>query len=88
MATLPALQSARDLTLGLVGAGVLVAVVLAGPAGAASASVLADIPAFEDPAPAPPTDPAPNMDVPTNRGPTNYEGPPVHHRRHIGDPVR
>jgi hypothetical protein len=87
MAMVPSIQAARALTVGLVSAGVLVGVVLGCPAGPASAAAPANIQAVEDPAPPPPTDPAPNIDTPTNQGPAN-QSPPVHHRRHVGDPVR
>jgi hypothetical protein len=88
MATLRSMRPARALTVGLVSAGVLAGTMLAGPAGPASASALANIPVFEDPAPTPPTDPAPKIDTPANQGPTNYEAPQTRHHRHIGDPVR
>jgi hypothetical protein len=87
MATLRSMQSARALTVGLVSAGVLAGAMLVGPAGTASASALANIPAFEEPAPSPPTDPVSDAEGPANQGPGN-QTPPVHHRRHRGDPVR
>jgi hypothetical protein len=87
MAMLRSMQSARALTVGLVSAGVLAGAMLVGPAGTASASALADIPAFEEPAPSPPTDPIPETEGPANQGPGN-QTPPVHNRRHRGDPVR
>ena len=92
MATLRSMQSARAWTVGLVSAGVLASAMLVGPAGTASASALADIPAFEEPTPSPPTDPVPDAEGPANQGPANQgpgnQTPPVHHRRHRGDPVR
>jgi hypothetical protein len=87
MATLRSMQSARALTVGLVSAGVLAGAMLVGPTGTASASALANIPAFEEPAPSPPTDPIPDAERPANQGPGN-QTPPVRHRRHLGDPVR
>jgi hypothetical protein len=87
MATLRSMQSARALTVGLVSAGVLAGAMLVGPAGPASASALANIPAFEEPAPSPPTDPIPDAEGPANHAPGN-QMPPVQHRRHRGDPVR
>jgi hypothetical protein len=86
MATLRLVQSARALTVGLVSAGVLVGAMLVGPAGTASASALANVPTFEEPAPSPPTDPIPDAETPAHQGPGN-QMPPVHHR-HRGDPVR
>ena len=67
MATLRSIQSGRALTVGLVSAGVLAGAMLMGPAGTASASALANIPAFEEPAPPPPTDPIPGAEGPADR---------------------
>ena len=85
MATLPHKQAVRALTVGLVSAGVLAGAMLVGPAGTASASALANIPVFEDPAPVPPTDPILDAQVPPNQGPAN-QSPPVHRRRPLDDP--
>ena len=87
MATLRSMQSARALTVGLVSAGVLGGAMLVGPTGTAWASALSEIPAFEEPAPSPPTDPIPDAEGPANHAPGN-QMPPVQHRRHRGDPVR
>jgi hypothetical protein len=85
MATLRSMQSARALTVGLVSAGLLTGAVLVGPAGTASASALANIPVFEEPAPSPPTDPIPDAEGPANPGPAK-QAPPVRHRRPLDDP--
>jgi hypothetical protein len=87
MATLRSMRSARAVTAGLVSAGVLAGAMLVGPTGTASASALANIPAFEEPAPSPPTDPISDAQGPANQGP-GKQTPPVQHHRHRGDPVR
>jgi hypothetical protein len=90
MATLHSMPFARALTVSLVGAGVLTGAMLVGPAAmgkpAGSASASTPVLAIEEPAPPLPPDPIPGAEGP-NQGHAN-QAPPVHHHRHIGDPVR